>query len=331
MGFKPSQATTTSKKKNPEDFKYGEIKYPVPEEGSRPARLSFIVDLGVQEREDFEDKKTGEIKPQQPVHQVALLADLTKDVVDYGGDIGEAPYRLALYSSFTQRGQKPKVKGVAFTQVPPTSGDVWTFHPNSLITKLAKATDTREVIEGYPIKDQVEFDKKCKKLEEAGLEAELEAEVTEWNDNSPLNDVELLLGKPFNATVEVNRRTVGDKTYENVRFKGASPIPDMSEYGVSEEQYCPPLSLEPRLITFDDCTEDDVKFIRYDLKCTIVRALNYEGSNIQKVFQKLGIEAGLLGEQEKPTKVVEKEPTPEPEPIKEDKPSGSKKKIPFVK
>lgn len=312
MGFKPSQPTTTAKKKNPEDFKYGEIKYPVPEEGSRPARVSLIVDLGVQEREDFEDPKTGEVKEQKPVHQVAILADLTKDVVNYGGDIGEAQYRLAMYSSFAKKGQKAVVKGTAFTQVPPAKeGGVWTFHPNSLITKLAKATGTKQIVDG--------------------------------SDEDALNDITLLLGKPFNATVEVKRRTVGDKTYENVNFKGCAPVPDMSEYGVTPEQYCPPLAMEPRIITFDDCTEDDVKFIRWELKCTIVKALNYEGSQIQKVFQKMGLEAKLLGdaqpekveskvESKVEPKVASKEETQveEPEPVVEEvKPAKSKKKIPF--
>ena len=71
------------------------------------ARISLIVDIGTQERPDFEEKdKQGnviEVKPQKPAQQVVVFADLVDQVVDYGGDIGEKQYRLMLNKEL-QRG-----------------------------------------------------------------------------------------------------------------------------------------------------------------------------------------------------------------------------------
>src|SRR5438477_4746932 len=97
--------------------------FPTPKSGARRARLSLIVDLGTQERDDVWEKdgklvKEGTegavAKPQKPAHQIAVFADLVNDVVDYGGDIGEAQYRLMLNKGF-----KGEIQGVNFNKVPP--------------------------------------------------------------------------------------------------------------------------------------------------------------------------------------------------------------------
>ena len=86
--------------------------YPVPKGGSRRARISLIVDLGTQIREDSYKTEDGKMcnsdtagaiaTPQKPAKQVVVFADLVSDIVDYGGgDIGKQQYRLMLNGSFS--------------------------------------------------------------------------------------------------------------------------------------------------------------------------------------------------------------------------------------
>src|SRR5437763_16906908 len=98
MAFKPKSTGNGNRNFEPRNF-------PVPKGGARRARVSLIVDLGTQERDpvwELDGKLVKEgtdgavEKAQKPAHQVAVFADLVNDVVDYGGDIGEAQYRLML-------------------------------------------------------------------------------------------------------------------------------------------------------------------------------------------------------------------------------------------
>lgn len=98
MAFKPANANKTGGT-GKRDFD-SNFNMPEPKAGSRPARISLIVDLGIQERPDFEDSKTKETRPQSPCQQLAIFADLPNDVVDYGGNIGKQPYRLCLNKTF---------------------------------------------------------------------------------------------------------------------------------------------------------------------------------------------------------------------------------------
>ena len=70
--------------------------------GSRKARISLIVDLESKNREDFEEKKTGEKRPQKPCQQIAVFADLVADTVDYEREIGKQHYRLLLNKSLLE-------------------------------------------------------------------------------------------------------------------------------------------------------------------------------------------------------------------------------------
>lgn len=151
------------------------------EDGANPAVISLVVDLGEQNREDgVDDKevtefnsesealqfidrvielfpKTGntlspiqkgnkyivnaKVYPRKPIQEVAIFADLPNTLVDYGDEIGEKPYRVLLNQTYM--GQ---LRGFALAASPPTKGDLWTFAPNSMLTKIARATKTTEII-----------------------------------------------------------------------------------------------------------------------------------------------------------------------------------------
>jgi hypothetical protein len=233
----------------------------------------LIVDLGTQEREpSTKDYNPNDLKqvealtngswlltvngkevlhtPRKPVQQVAVLADLLNDVVDYGGDNGKQPYRVLLNASF-----KGDIKGVDLAgcysyddQGKRLEDRPYTFHQQSLLTKLAKATKTLAMIDGGA-------------------------------DNM---DVSLLSGKAFMAQIAVN--TSGENTYVN--YKGCSEVPLIEDEDGNEAPLkVKPLTNEARVITFDSVTEDDVKFLRGDLVKKIKQALNYNGSKMQAVLE----------------------------------------------
>jgi hypothetical protein len=274
MAFKPASNNQQSAPMNPNipKLNWGELNKGV-KGGSRPARVSLIVDLGTQEREpstkDYNPNDPKQVEaiakgswvenvggkdilhtPRKPVQQVAVLADLLNDVVDYGGAIGKQPYRLLLNPSF-----KGDVKGVdlagcySYDENGKRLEDkAYTFHAQSLLTKIAKATQTFNIIDGGP-------------------------------DNM---DVSLLAGKAFMAQVAVN--TSGENTYVN--YKGCSEVPLIEDEDGNEAPLkVKPLSNEARIITFDSVTEEDVKWLRGDLVKKIKQALNYQGSKMQAVLE----------------------------------------------
>jgi hypothetical protein len=250
MSFKPKQeAKQSTYKADPTR------KFPVPEAGNQPARISVIVDLGVQERPDFEDKNTGETKPQKPISQVAICVDLVDQDLDYG-EIGVQPYRLLLNKSF-----KGEIEGVTFSAVPYRDGDgklietkkPWTFHPANLLTKLAKATGHSEIIDGSKKENM---------------------------------DISRLLGAPLFVEVEV-KTTVSDKkdeqgnaiVYSNVNPKTYSSVPKIKGLEVA------PLKNPAVIVTFDEAKAEDIKWIRRDILKKIKQATNYQGSAMQKAIE----------------------------------------------
>lgn len=256
MSYKPTNTSNNDKPKSsgvaPNGVAY---KYPVPEAGNQSARISLIVDIGTQEREDFEDPNTGEIKPQKPVQQVVVFADLVDQVVDYGGDIGEKQYRLMLNKNF-----KGDIQGINFTAVPPRDADgnliegkIWTFHPANLLTKLAKATGNEHIL---------------------GVD----------QDNNM--DIAALLGAAFYADVEVKENDSGKKNdagepiiYRNVNFKGASKLPLVKGKPVEVED----LQVKPVIINHNNVTEETLVLIRGKVLEMMKKAKEYEGSNLQKL------------------------------------------------
>jgi hypothetical protein len=263
MAFKPRK--TGSSSNQPREFQ----ELPVPKDGPRPARVSLIVDLGTQEREDFVDAKTGETRPMKPCQQVAIFADLVNDKVDYGGEIGVQQYRLPLYRTFSG-----DIQGINFQAVPVKDADgnsvkdekgkqKWALPGASVITKLAKAVGKPEVsVQGGA----------------DGL------------------DIEKLLGLPFMAQVEVNIVEKGEgedkRVYKNVNFKGSSPIPmvpvigeDGEPTGDEKPMAVAKLAATAKAISFDNATKEDIGFIRYGLRKLIKQALDYPGSAMQSAIE----------------------------------------------
>lgn len=117
--------------------------------------------------------------------EVAVFADLVGNVIDYGGEIGQKPYRALLNKTW-----KGEIRGLGLAVVPPQKqGGVWTFAPNSMLTELAKVTRQNTITDG-----------------------------TVKND---LNNIGLILGKSL--MVDVVKTEDGDKVYVNV--KGISSVP----------------------------------------------------------------------------------------------------------
>jgi hypothetical protein len=252
--YKPSNNQQTSSAKTPGVAPNGvAYKYPkLAESGSYSARISLIVDIGTQERDDFVDPKTNEATPQKPAQQLVIFADLVDEVVDYGGDIGEKQYRLMLNKNF-----KGEIEGVNFTPVPPRDGDgkivegkLWTFHPANLLTKLAKATGNEHIL------------------------------GTDIDSNM---DISALLGAAFQADVEV-KETESDKkdsegnniVYTNINFKQAAKVPKKLQ--VDE------LQVEPMILNHNNVTEETLKYIRGKVVEMMKKAAEYEGSKLQKLL-----------------------------------------------
>ena len=256
MGYKPQQNNQSERKQStgvaPNGVAY---KYPVPEGGNQAARVSLIVNIGTQPR-FFENKETGEITEKKPAQQVLVFADLVDQVVDYGGDIGEKQYRLMLNNVY-----KGDIKGVDFIGMPPRdtdgniiSGRLWTFHPTSLLTKLAKATGCDNIL---------------------GVTQE---------DNM---DIYQLLGKAFYADVQVNRTDSGKKNekgepiiYNNVNFKGASKLPMVKGKPLEVED----LQATPLIIDHNNVTEESIVFLRDKVLHLMKSAPEYQGSKLQRIL-----------------------------------------------
>lgn len=272
---------------------------PTPRAGSRKARISLIVDMGVQVREDFEDPQTGEKKPQNPCQQVAVYADLVNDVVDYGKPLGKRQYRLCLNKSFMG-----KIVGINFTTGPAKNakGEIqkdkpYCLHPQNALTKLAKVT---------------------------GLE-----EIIHETKNPKSLDISLLLDQPFMANVEVketeDKNGKKDKdgnviVYKNVNYRGPAQVPeddDGTPLPIAE------LSEEARCVTFEGATAEDIKFIRAGLLKQIKLANNYAGSQMQKAIEEYEAEedGDDSGEQE-----AEQEEKPAAKPAAKKAPAAAKKK-----
>lgn len=282
--FKPKNANATSQMRD-ENFNV-----PVPRGGSRKARVSLIVDLGIQNRDDFEDPVTKELKPQKPCQQVVMFADLTSDVVDYGGSIGKAPYRLMLNGQFDR-----KIKGINFTATAPKDakgnimqGKPWGFHPASLLTKVAKAVNKPEVITSMDI--------------------------------TQLLDIPLMVTVDVKETASGKMNAKGEEIiYKNVNYKGCSEVPlDDNDEPITVA----PLQCKPMCITFDDAQPSQIKFIRKNVLEMIKQATNFEGSQMQKAIELF--EAGAFDEDD----FAEETPKVEAKPNTPAKPAAKRPSVP---
>lgn len=278
--------------------------YPVPKAGARRARVSLIVDIGIQNREDSYKTPDGKLcnedtpgaigTPQKPSPQVIVFADLVNDNVDYGGDIGKAQYRLMLNGSFAG-----VIKGINHAKTPPMDakgkkieGGVWALHPQNLLTKLAKACGREDVIESAAINR--------------------------------------LLNHQFMAQVDVKETMSGkfDKdgneiVYKNVNFKGASQVAavETGEYdsngnAIEEIPEFAPLKAKPLCITFANAKEENIQFIRPNIRKMIKLANNYAGSNMQKAMEAFEAKQAAANDdaEDAPAEKPEAKPAPLPTP-----------------
>jgi len=92
------------------------------------------------------------------------------------------------------------------------------------------------------------------------------------------HDVEALLGKAL--MVEVTEREYNGNFYHKI--KGVMPV--MKGLPI------PKLEAAPIIVAFETCTEEQAKLIRSDVRKQIMKANNYQGSTIQKVFVKMGFD-----------------------------------------
>jgi hypothetical protein len=292
MAYKPNNTGSNQTSSTPGVAPNGvAYKYPkLNEGGSYSARISLIVDVGTQEREDFVDPNTKEVKPQKPVQQLVVFADLVDEIHDYGGDIGEKQYRLMLNKNF-----KGNIEGINFTSVPPrdadgklVSGKLWTFHPANLLTKLAKATGNEHILG-----------------------------VDEQNNM----DITALLGGAFQADIEV-KETQSEKkdsegnaiVYTNVNFKQAAKVP--------KKLVVDDLQQEPLILNHANVTADNIKFIRGKVLEMMKKAPEYQGSALQLLLNDTPTSEPVeekKAEEKKPATVKPKATTKKAEPeVKEE-------------
>jgi hypothetical protein len=293
---------------------YEQRNFPVPKSGARRARLSLIVDLGTQEREPSYIGPDGKLckpdadgavrKDNKPAHQIAMFADLVNDVVDYGGEIGKAQYRLLLNKSF-----KGDIQGINFYHCPPIDnkgniieGKKWSYHAQSMLTKLGDAIG----IENFGVQDE--------------------------ND-----DVELLLNGQFIAEVDVKETNSGkqdkdgnDIIYKNVNFKKPAKVPpEMKEDEDGNEVEVVPtfakLQQPAMIIGFDNVDEDNVKFLRADIRKKIKLSAEYdtpEGAQMKAAIEayeaKLGIKDDGDTKADKPAAKPKAAPAKPKKPVAQD-------------
>jgi hypothetical protein len=197
MGFKPKEKKSAPKGARIDYAKLNEQLLSQIEEGNNVGVVAGFVDLGLQERDPMK-QDDGTYKQLKPIRQVAGFIDFPNVIIDWDKcmtwpagmepvKIGKAPYRHHLHHEF-----KGEVTGITFSPVPPMdkNGKIievdgnWTFHSNSVLTKLAKASKKLAVIDGT---------------------------------NSDNMDIELLIGQAVLVNVEI-------KQGKYVALRGYSPL-----------------------------------------------------------------------------------------------------------
>lgn len=254
MAFKPKTQQRTGEKT------FERENYPEPRAGLQKARVSLIIDLGEQAREEYEDPKTKEMVYPKPCQQLAVFVDLVNNEVDYGGSIGVQQYRLPVNNTF-----KGEFKGINFISVPQKDADgiilkdkdgkwlPYVLHPASPLTKIAKASGNDAVVKNLDVEQ----------LLNAALMVDVEVKKTE--DKNGKVDKE---GNPV--------------VYTNVNFKGVAKVPADDD---GNPQTVKPLKAKPLLITFENAKKEDITFIRANLRKMIKLALDYPGSKMQEAME----------------------------------------------
>lgn len=196
--------------------------------------------------------------------EIAVFADLVGNIVDYGGDIGKKPYRALLNKTW-----KGEIRGLGLTVVPPQSGSVWTFAPNSMLTELAKVTRQNTITDGSIKND--------------------------------LNNIGLILGKSL--MVDVVKTVDGDKIYVNV--KGISSVPSALAK-VIDYSLVNPVGISFDDVTVESLKAAG---IRGSIIKKIKQANNYQGSKMQKAIEVYEALNNSEDSPEKPVDKVTPKPT----------------------
>lgn len=273
---------------------------------SIPGVVSGIIDLGEQERPDFEEEfkgdedarqkavaedplmyfkeeggKTFKCRPQKPVQQIAVTVDFPTVLVDKGQFFAESnplPLRLLLNGEFMLGGERIVGKGYSITEKKYDDG-TWAFAKNNMIHRLAEACELLDD-NGYFTKNRI---------------GELLGKVAQFQ---------------FRVYMKPSKKDKS-KTYftEEIKLVGVVPegipvpeVPDGILYGVNMTR---------------ENNEDAIKQLRVSVRNTIKKALNYEGSVLQTELDKhfsYSADAKPEDKAEKPAPKQGKQEAPEPEP-----------------
>lgn len=283
MSFKPVQMN----KQNNDNTDKKPFVAIVPEDGLQTVQIGLLVNLGMHKklpkfaednagkREQDENGNDKIIVPKEGKdleQKVAVYVDLLSQTHDYEGEIGVKNIRLPLHP--VNRGM---AEGLNLTTVAPRDpdgnyikGKPWLLAPASQWQKIASVVKTEDGVKVSDIIFKAEY------------------------KNPKLNDIGMLLGKPFMFNVDVKQTEKDGNTYVNTKLK--SPVPLMK--GVAVE----PALVKAVSISFDDTDllkeDEDLGCCKYDLLRIadlrkIVLAADYEGSEIQKAIQEREDEAEL--------------------------------------
>lgn len=208
----------------------------------------------------FKDEagKTFYCYPQKAVQQVAIAVDFPQILVDKGQFFGKSnklPLRMLLNGEFSIN--KERIVGKPFSIVEKKYDDgVWAFAKNNGLHKLADAVEILDE-RGYFTKDRIGE----------------------------------LLGKValFKMRVWMKPAKTGDKKFFTEEISLSGPIPE----GVNVPEYDESILHGVNLYGEND--EESVKQLRLCVKNTIARANNFEGSDIQKMLEKLSGNSGSSG------------------------------------
>lgn len=273
----------------------------VPEAGLQPVQVGMLVYLGKHKKQprfakdaqgNIELDENGNKKVIYPKEgekgfeqKIAAYVDLLEQTHDYANDIGVKNIREPLHKVSYAISE-----GLNYTTVAPRDpqgnyikGKPWLLAPASMWAKLAAVTKTEH---GQTVKDVI-------------FAADYK--------NPNLNNVGVLLGKPFLMNVEVKESKGKDgKTYQNVSLK--SPVPLMK--GMNPPQaITAPISvsfndndlLVPQEALAGSCKFDLIR--QADLR-KIVLSEDYEGTKIQEAIRERMDEAALI---EKAKELYEKQ------------------------
>jgi len=262
----------------------------IPQEGLDIVQIGLLVNLGQHKKlpkfakdsqgnieldEDGNEKIIVPKEGKDLEQRVAAYVDLTEQTHDWGGDIGIKNIRLPLHE--TTRGVS---EGLNFVTVAPRDpktneyikGRQWLVAGTSQWSKIAKVAMDEN---GKPVADtMLDYDYK----------------------NKQANNIGLLLGRPFNANIDVKVTEKDGKTFVNTKVK--SPVP------LSRKDKPTPALIAPVSISFNDTDLLEAKeelggarkidMVRVADLRKIVLAVDYQGSEIQKAIREVHNEAELI-------------------------------------